>query len=281
MWGLAEGCLGCKHIEPEVTSTIARSGLTLSEAAIKIFDDTIKAIKISQGLCLQVHSLHQRFVAVYFRASPFKELSLMDWTKNAHDGTEVGTIRWVANGGVGGQTGSYINNNFSQQQDYFSPNSSFGGYVTADFNGRIMGFQTTNTGGSAAQMTLSKDLSDRIYDSWGANPTMYFDTPGAGMREIKRGGTYDNNGTTGGRTKLYNGEIDLTGAVATTVRQNMDLNFYSLANNRSTVGSPNGTAIDINTVGYCMFEYMGSYMIRSKPLYEAVDNYLRTIGAVI
>jgi len=130
-------------------------------------------------------------------------------------------------------------------------------------------------------MTLARDLGNRIYDSWGANPQQFFNTAGAGMREIVRGGTYNNNGTFAGRTLLYQGSIDMTGSTPNTVRLNFDLNFYSLARNVSNLGTPNGSPQQINTVGLCMFQFHGSFLINSPKLINAVEPYLRTVGAIL
>jgi len=270
-------------LEPETVDTVARMTSSPTDAETKDYDDLIKAIKLSQGLCLQTYSLHQRFVTIYIRATHDKQASLLDWTKNQYDGSEVGTIRFTAFEGVGGSTTSgnhYINNNYSQQQDYFSPSSKFGGYVTADYNNRIVGFVTTAGGAGAAELTLAINLGNRIYDSWGANPQQFFDTAGAGMREIVRGGSYNNNGTIAGRTLLYQGQIDMTGGTTNTTRLNFDLNFYSLARNVSVLGTPNGSPQQINTTGLCMFQFHGSHLINSPKLVVAVEDYLLKVGAI-
>jgi hypothetical protein len=269
--------------EPETVDTVLRMSVAPTESQIQDYDTLIKDIKLSQGLCLQTYSLHQRFVTVYIRAAHTKQAALLDWTNNTHDGTEIGTIRFTSFRGVGGSTTSgnhYINNNYSQQQDYFSPNSKFGGYITSDYNNRILGYATTAGGGGAAEMTLARDLANRIYDSWGANPAQFFNTAGAGMREIVRGGSYNNNGTIAGRTLLYQGEIDMTGGTPNTVRLNFDVNFYSLARNVSNLGTPNGTPQQINTTGLCMFQFHGSHLINSKKLVQAVEKYLLKVGAI-
>lgn len=276
-------CRTCGPLEPETVDTVARMTSEPTEVQIKDYDSLIKDIKLSQGLCLNTYSLHQRFVSLHIRAAHDKQAALLDWTKNEHDGTEVGTIRFTAFEGVGGSTiggNSYINSNYSQQQDYFSPNSKFGGYITADFNNRIMGAETTNGGGSAYEMTLGFTLGNRPYDSWGANPQLFFGTSGAGMREIVRGGTYDNNGTIGGRTLLYQGVIDYTGSVPSTVRNNFAQNFYHLANNRGDVSIVNNPPAEINTVGLCMFQFHGSHLINSPKLVAAVEKYLIKVGAI-
>jgi hypothetical protein len=274
-------CRGCAlKLEPETVDTVARMTVEPTEAQIKDYDDLIKGIKLSQGLCLQTYSLHQRFITIYIRASHDKQASLLDWTNNQYDGVEVGTIRFTAFDGVGGNTGSYINDNYSQVEDYFSPNSKFGGYVTSDFNNRIMGAETTNAGGSAYEMTLAYTLGNRIYDSWGANPQHFFNTAGQGMREIVRGGTYDNNGTLAGRTLLYQGQIDLTGGTATTVRLNFSKKFYSLANNRGDISAVESVGSEINTVGLCMFQFHGSFLINSPKLLIPVEQYLTKVGAI-
>lgn len=277
-------CRGCgMKYEPETVETISRMAVAPTESQADNYDMLIKDIKLSQGLCLQTYSLHQRFVTVYVRAAHTKQAALLDWTKNKYDSSEVGTIRFTAFGGVGGSTTSgnnYINNNYSQLQDYFSPNSKFGGYITADYNNRIVGYVTTAGGGGAAEMTLARDLPNRIYDSWGSNPTQSFNTAGAGMREIVRGGSYNNNGTVGGRTLLYQGQIDMTGAVPSTVRNSFDVNFYSLARNVSNLGTPNGSPQQINTTGLCMFQFHGSFLIDSPKLVAAVEKYLTKVGAI-
>lgn len=277
------GCKGCGRLEPETVLAVSKMTDIPSATQIEYYNQLIKAVKRSENICLQSMSLHHKFTSFYIRAAHSKEAALIDWTKNEFDSTEVGTIRFVANKGVGGSTtggNSYINNNYSQQDDKFSPDSKFGAYVTADFNNRILGFQTSAGGAGAAQMTLSKDMGDRIYDSWGANPQQYFNTAGAGMREIVRGGTYDNNGTEGGRTKLYQAEIDMTGGVPNTVRNDFDINFYSLASNSSNLGTPNGTPVGVNTEGLMLFEFSGSYLINSRKLGIAVTKYLTQIGAL-
>lgn len=270
-------------LEPETVATVNRMLVAPSDAEKKDYDTLIKDLKLSQGLCLGTLSLHQRYVTVYIRAAHDKQAALLDWTKNQYDGTEVGTIRFTAFRGVGGSTTSgnhYINNNYSQQQDYFSPSSKFGGYITSDYNNRILGYVTTAGGSGAAEMTLARDLGNRIYDSWGANPQQFFNTAGAGMREIVRGGSYNNNGTIAGRTLLYQGNIDMTGGTPTTTRSNFDLNFYSLARNVSNLGTPNGTPQQINTTGLCMFQFHGSHLINSPKLVAAVEKYLTKVGAI-
>lgn len=271
------------NLEPETVDTVDRMTTTPTTAQITDYDNLIKAVKKSQGLGLQAYTLHQRFVSFYIRAAHSKDAALLDWTKNQNDSSEVGTIRFTAFEGVGGSTtggNSYINNNYSQQQDNFSPSSKFGGYVTSDFNNRIIGVETTNGGGSAYECTLAKDLGNRIYDSWGANPQQWFNTGGAGLREIVRGGSYDNNGTTGGRTLLYQGEIDMTGSVPSTVRTGFAQNFYSLANNRGDVSNVNNSPTEINTTGLLMVQYHGSYLIDSPRLLTAIEGYLSTVGAI-
>lgn len=281
---ISSECRSCgMKYEPETVDTVARMTVAPTELQIKDYDDLIKGIKLSQGLCLQTYSLHQRFVTLYIRASHDKQASLLDWTKNTHDGLEVGTIRFTAYQGVGGSVTSgnhYINEGYSQQQDYFSPSSKFGGYITADYNNRIIGYVTTAGGGGAAEMTLARDLANRIYDSWGANPAQFFNTAGLGMREIVRGGSYDNNGTIAGRTLLYQGNIDMTGGTPNTVRSSFDVNFYSLARNVSNLGTPNGSPQQINTVGLCKFQFHGSYLIDSKRLLIPVEAYLTKVGAI-
>lgn len=277
-------CRGCAlKLEPETIDTVARMTSVPTDLQVTDYDDLIKGIKLSQGLCLQTYSLHQRFVSIYIRASHDKQAALLDWTKNLHDGTEIGTIRFTAYQGVGGSAtaGShYINEGYTQQQDYFSPSSKFGGYVTSDFNNRIIGFESNNPGLSAVEMTLGMSLGMRIYDSWGANPQHFFNTAGAGMREIVRGGSYDNNGSLADRTLLYQGNIDLTGATANTVRLNFGMNFYSLANNRGSYLVPENAPIEINTVGLCKFQFHGSYLINSKRLLIPVESYLTKVGAI-
>lgn len=276
-------CSSCLTYEPETVDTIDRMTSSPSSSEADDYDKLIKDVKLSQGLCLQTYSLHQRFISFYIRAAHSKEASLLDWTNNENDSTEVGTIRFTAFEGVGGSISggnSYINNNYSQQQDYFSPSSKFGGYITSDFNNRIIGVETTNGGGSAFEMTLARDLGNRIYDSWGANPQQYFDTAGAGLREIVRGGSYDNNGTIGGRTLLYQGEIDMTGSVPSTVRTGFSQNFYSLANNRGDVANVNNSPTEVNTTGLLMIQYHGSYLINSPKLLVAIENYLTSVGAI-
>lgn len=278
-------CRGCiQKFEPETIDTILRMDVEPTDKQAEDYDDLIKAIKLSQGLCLQTYSLHQRFISIYVRASHDKQAALLDWTKNKYDGTEIGTIRFTQFLGVGGSTtggNSYINNNYSQQQDIFSPNSKFGGYITADYNNRIMGYITTAGGGGAAEADLAVGLANRIYDSWGANPAQFFNTLNQrGMREIVRGGTYDNNGTITNRTLLFQAEIDQTGGNPLTVRRNFDLNFYSLARNSSTLGNPNGSPQQINTEGFAMFQFHGKFDINSKKLLVAVENYLSKVGAI-
>jgi hypothetical protein len=279
---LGNECSGCGlGLEPETVDTVARMVTAPSDAQKTIYDNAIKEIKLSQGLCLQTYSLHQRFVSLQFRAAHSKEATLLDWTQNAYDSLEVGTIRYTANQGVGGNgSGNYINMNYSQVQDYFSSSSKFGGYITSDFNNRIMGAETSNGGGSAYEMTLARDLGNRPYDSWGANPQLFFNTAGAGMREIVRGGSYDNNGTIGGRTVLYQGVIDMTGGVPTTVRNGFTKKFYALANNRGDVSIAESAGIEINTTGLLKFQFHGSHLINSPKLLIAVENYLTTIGAI-
>ena len=136
-------------LEPETVATVNRMLVAPSDAEKKDYDTLIKDLKLSQGLCLGTLSLHQRYVTVYIRAAHDKQAALLDWTKNQYDGTEVGTIRFTAFRGVDGSTTSgnhYINNNYSQQQDYFSPSSKFGGYITSDYNNRILGYVTTAGG---------------------------------------------------------------------------------------------------------------------------------------
>lgn len=277
-------CRGCGFkLEPETVDTVSRMTATPTSDQINTYDILIKEIKLSQGLCLQTYSLHQRFVTVFIRAAHDKQASLLDWTKNRFDGTEIGTIRFTAFGGVGGSaTGGshYIRENYKQTNDYFSPSSKFGGYITADFNNRIIGFESTNGGTSATEMTLGMTLGMRIYDSWGANPQHFFNTGGAGMREIVRGGSYNNNGTIAGRTLLYQGQIDLTGGTANTVRNGFTFNYYSLANNRGGVGSDLNTPTEVNTVGLCMFQFQGSYLINSPRLLVPVEKYLTAVGAI-
>lgn len=277
-------CRGCGFkLEPETVDTVSRMTVTPSASETTDYDNLIKDIKVSQGLCLQTYSLHQRFVSIYIRASHDKQASLLDWTKNQHDGSEVGTIRFTAFTGVGGSITAgnhYINNGYSQQQDYFSPNSKFGGYITSDYNNRILGFQSNNGGSAATEMTLALTLGNRIYDSWGANPEQWFNSAGAGMREIVRGGSYDNNGTIGGRTLLYQGNIDMTGSVPGTVRLGFAKNLYSLANNYGDYLTVASSPIEINTVGLCMFQFHGSYLINSPILLTAVEKYLTLKGSI-
>lgn len=279
---LGSECRSCGlAYEPETNDTISRMSVAPSTAQSDDYDTLIKEIKLSQGLCLQTYSLHQKFVTIQIRASHDKQASLLDWTKNQYDGTEIGTIRFTAFRGVGGATGSYINANYSQLEDYFSPNSKFGGYITSDFDNRIMGVETTNGGGSAYEMTLGLTLGNRPYDSWGANPQLWFNTYGIdGMREIVRGGTYDNNGTIGGRTLLYQGQIDYTGSVPLTVRTGFAKKFYHLANNRGDVTVLESAPTEVNTTGLCMFQFHGSYLIDSPKLLVAVENYLSKVGAI-
>ena len=100
------------------------------------------------------------------------------------------------------------------------------------------------------------------------------------MREIVRGGSYDNNGTIGGRTVLYQGVIDMTGGVPTTVRNGFTKKFYALANNRGDVSIAESAGTEINTTGLLKFQFHGSYLINSPKLLIAVENYLTTIGAI-
>ncbi len=277
-------CEGCgMELEPETVDTVARMTVSPSGSEITDYDILIKGIKLSQGLCLQTYSLHQRFVAIFIRAAHDKQAALLDWTRNQFDGTEIGTIRFTAFGGVGGSVTAgnhYIQEVFKQTDDYFSPNSKMGGYITSDFNNRIFGFESTDGGGSAVEMTLALTLGNRPYDSWGSNPQLFFNTAGAGMREIVRGGSYNNNGTIGGRTLLYQGAIDLTGAVPSSVRTGFGFNFYSLANNRGPVSTALNTPIEVNTTGLCMFQFFGSYLINSPRLLIPVETYLTTVGAI-
>lgn len=276
-------CRTCGPLEPETIDTVARMAVPPSDLEVTDYDTLIKEIKLSQGLCLATYSLHQRFVTVFVRAAHTKQASLLDWTKNQFDGSEIGTIRFTAFSGVGGSTTSgnhYIKENYKQTNDYFSPSSKFGGYITSDFNNRVIGFESNNAGTSAVEMTLGMTLGMRIYDSWGANPQHFFNTGGAGMREIVRGGSYNNNGTIAGRTLLYQGQIDLTGGTANTVRNGFTFNFYSLANNRGPVGTDLNTPIEINTIGLCRFQFHGSHLINSPKLLVAVENYLSKVGAI-
>ena len=279
-------CNGCLALEPETIATVARMAVAPSSAKELIYDALIKDIKSSQGLCLGVNSLHLRFLTIYLRASHDKQASLLDWTRNEFDGSEIGTIRFTEDRGVGGKvTGgnSYIKENYSQIQDYFSTSSKFGGYISADYNNRITGFGTTSGGAGAAEMSLSPILGMRIYDSWGTS-RQWFTTAGAGMREIERGGTYFNGGFGGNRTLLYNGIEDLFVSPQTsTFRANFQLNFYSLATNSAPnggtfpiIGNPTG----INTVGLLMFQFAGSRVINSPRLLIAVEKYLKIIGAI-
>lgn len=275
-------CRGCGYkLEPETVDTVSRMTIPPSQSQIEDYDILIKEIKLSQGLCLQTYSLHQRFVTIQVRAVHDKQAALLDWTKNRYDGIEVGTIRFTQYFGVGGSTGSYINSNYSQLQDYFRPNSKFGGYITSDFNNRIIGVETTNGGSSAYEMTLGLTLGNRHYDSWGANPQLWFNTYSVtGMREIVRGGLYDNNGTIGVKTLLFNGQIDYTGSVPSTVRDNFAKKFYHLANNRGDSSVIESAPTEVNTVGFCMFQFHGSYLIDSPRLLVAVENYLKKVGAI-
>jgi hypothetical protein len=257
-----------------------------NSARVLVYNDLIKDIKSSQGLCLGVNSLHLRFLAINLRASHDKQASLLDWTSNTLDGDEIGTIRFTADRGVGGSvTGgnSYIRENYSQIQDYFSPSSKFGGYITSDYNNRIIGYRTTTGGGGAAEMSLARNLGNRIYDSWGAG-RQFFNTAGAGMRETERGGTYFNGGFGGNRTLRYQGIEDLfVSPTTSTFRFNFQLNFYSLALNSAPNGSTFpvlGNSGEINTVGLMMFQFSGSSLIDSPRLLIAVEKYLKVIGAI-
>jgi len=287
MFGFGKSeCGGCVALEPETIATVLRMTVAPTPARALIYDQLIKDIKNTQGLCLGVSSLHQRFLVLHIRASHDKQASLLDWTNNVYDGTEIGTIRFTADRGVGGSvTGgnSYIQENYSQIQDYFSPSSKFGGYITSDYNNRIIGYRTTTGGGGAAEMSLARNLGNRIYDSWGTG-RQFFQTAGAGMRETERGGTYFNGGFGGNRTLRYQGIEDLfVSPTTSTFRFNFQLNFYSLGLN----SAPNGGTFpvlgnpgEINTVGLMMFQFSGSRLIDSPRLLIAVEKYLSVIGAI-
>lgn len=270
----------CDDLEPETINTVARMSVAPTETETGYYNFLIRKVKINEGLCLGVLSLHQRFVAFHIRACHDKQAALLDWTKNEHDGTEVGTIRFEPFIGVGGSTSggnSYIRENYTQVDDYFSISSKFGGYVTADFNNRIIGFRTTNIGADAAELSLSPNLGNRMYDSWGT-ARMWFESSGAGLYEIERGGTYSNGGFGGNRTIRYQGEENLTVDPGTaTFRDDFQLNFYSLALNSSNISTPVGSPIEINTAGYAQIQYTGSRLIHSVKMRQAIEQYLALI----
>jgi len=278
---LTNECQSCGDLEPETINTISRMTVVPSDDQIKIYDEFVKDIKRSQGLCLNTYSLNQRFVSLHFRAAHTKEIALLDWTENENDSIEVGNIRYVFNQGIGGNGASgYLNMNYSQVEDYFSPKSKFGGWITSDYNNRIIGAQTTNSGSLAYEMTLGLTLGNRHYDSWGSKPELWFGGDNfflEGIREIVRGGVYNNNGTIGDRTLLYQGDIDYTGSTPNTLRSGFTKKFYALANNRGDVSQVESSPTEANTTGFLKFQFHGSYLINSKTLLIAVEKYLNKI----
>lgn len=273
-------CKGCLQLEPETLIAISQMD-TCSEEQAKIYDTLIKNIKISQGLCLQTLSLYQRFNTLYIGAAHEKSVIFINWVPKSWSRTEIGTVRFTPNLGYGGNGSSnYFNDGYTQQDDPFSPDSKFGAYITEDFNNRVTGFRTTNGGANAAELSLSRDLGNRIYDSWGTN-RHWFTTAGDGLREIERGGTYNNGGFGGNRTIRYQGIEDLFVSPATTTfRVNFGLVFFSLALNSSSYLTPLGASIEANTTGFCKFQYGGSRLINSSRLLIAIEKYLTEIGAI-
>lgn len=260
--------------EPETLATIERMTNPLSNDLINKYDLSIKKIKAGQGMSLGSSNLHTKFLYLYLRAAHSKEASLLNWARNAYDGTEVGDIRfepWIGVGGRGTAPIAYINNNMipSIDNEYYM-SVKWGGYVTEDFKGvnenpdpAISGAQDTRAGANAHYGILTPRQA-AVMQSWGQQNAFFIDANKEGFYEAVRGvtGTNQANGN-------YNGFLNTNTRIQGV--RHPPINWYSLARNRinGSIGV-SGTPFNVNHTGYCRFEYFGSNQINSPQLYQSV-----------
>jgi hypothetical protein len=260
--------------EPETLITVERMSDSLSNTLVNKYDLFLKRVKAGQGLPLGSLNLHTKFLYLYIRAAHSKEASLLNWARNAYDGTEVGDIRFEPWIGVGGRATSpiaYINNNMIPSIDNeFYMQVKWGGYVSEDFKGfdgnldpAISGAQDTRVGANAHYGILTPRQA-AVMQSWGQGNVFFIDANKEGLYEAVRGvtGTNQANGN-------YNGFLN-TNTLVQGVRH-PPINWYSLARNRinGSIGV-SGTPFNVNDTGFCRFEYFGSNQINSPELYHSI-----------
>lgn len=271
------------ELEPETLATVQRMTDSLSTITINKYDLAIKRIKAGQGLLLGSENLHTKFLYLYIRAAHSKQASLLNWARNAYDGTEVGDVRfepWIGVGGRATTPIAYINNNMIPSiHNEFYMSIKWGGYVTEDFKGgggnldpAISGAQDTRAGANAHYGILTPRQA-AVMQSWGQGNVFFIDANKEGLYEAVRGvtGTNQANGN-------YNGTLN-TNTLIQGVRH-PPINWYSLARNRinGSIGV-NGTPFNVNDTGYLRFEYFGSNQLNSPDLYQAISWYLNLLGS--
>lgn len=260
--------------EPESIDTFDRMVVEPTAPQKIIYDDFIKDIKLSQGLCLGTRSLYQRFAYIYIRASHDKQASLLNWVKDDHDGTEVGTIRYDPYVGVGGISTApiaYINNNFIPATDHpWGVSVKFGGYVDEDYRSTICGARDTRTGSGAHAGWLTPSQT-WVMQSWGTNTRIFEDPNLEGFYEAVRN-VYGTNVTAGHYQGVLNTDTRVEGV------RNPPINWYSCArNNINGSTGISGTPQQVNNVGFLRFEYFGWNQINSVTLLSAIEKYLEVI----
>lgn len=189
---------GNRYIAPTTAadSLITRmttAGVTVTEARNTLIDNIFIMFLDSFG----VESLQNKFDYLYFLDFGDSNASKINWAKNAHNLTSVGTVTWTDSGVVSDGSSSYLNTNYTastQAVTYGVDNCSFGIYSMSNStsaNYFEMGFRNVSaTIRTELNCRTSSGNRARFYIN-GADYVEIINTTSIGLYSISRIGTID------------------------------------------------------------------------------------------